>query len=242
MRIQEQAPSQQLIDRVRRRFEQNRAAQSNSKCQLGFEEFLTAFQNDCETFADIGARAGVSREMVRQIYKKYFAELFPHRPDGLRRRKMCTLKRHRDVVQTATLNGWKNVITDTARAEGLSVRRVQTKGGIGPASNRLRINGKLSVSFYTTSIFHPRGSRRGYSRAVLTRSTIISVRFVVILQELPGCEKKIWIIPSEILLQDWPQDKRRHTFYLPVDDTSRQSDNPHKINWQQYDNAWDLLR
>ena len=92
------------------------------KITMGFEELFDAFQSDCITQSQIAKINGVSRERIRQIYDKWFADLFDGKK-GLDRVKACTIVRHAVTVERLSnilpSTAWKQEIFDILKSKVL---------------------------------------------------------------------------------------------------------------------------
>ena len=79
----------------------------NRKNKLSFDEMFDDFSKPCRSFTYIASKADVSKESIRQTYKKWFARFFPsHLKTGMNRQSICSivhqknrLKHNKDVFK-----------------------------------------------------------------------------------------------------------------------------------------------
>ena len=88
--------------------------------------------------------------------------------------------------------------------------------------------------------------KRFYSRAIISISTLLSYKFHIYLLDVYGFERKIYIFPSEFILnapcaREIKKNKEYVSFYLPFEERLFYKKLA-KINWWQYQNAWDLIK
>lgn len=216
--------------------------------KVTFDELLMLFSSDCQTFTLIAKKYQCSNENVRRIYKKYFAKFFSRRPNGHKRRAMCTLKkrtlRKREVVEREPEEHFAEIVS-FAKQNGLEVKRVPLVDGnyFNTARSSLRISNKICGIHVLAHLHIPnRSSKRIYTAFNIRRGGLEKIAFQIILQRIPEEESRIYIIPSSILLKEFGE-KQSKIFYLPVGESLYKERNLYrKTDFKQFIGAWHLLK
>lgn len=118
------------------------------KLSLSFDELYGLFQNDCNSFTDIGRLSNppVTRERIRQIYREYFADAVG-RPNGQTRIRVCTLKRWNYAASELPSQFPARQIAEKAIEQGFRCVQIAydspSNSRYNFQSRRLWINGKL---------------------------------------------------------------------------------------------------
>lgn len=234
------------VAEARVRFEAN--AQRRCKDKTTFDEYLKLFANDCTSFTNIGEnrpkRLRLSREMVRLVYRKCFADLFPRRPGGRVRQKFCTLKRIKIKSRELPMDGATKEVAEAAVRKGLTFEKEQVKGRQPCFVFKKRVlwlNHKRCLVGLATKKWSPRGTNRSYTHIWWSKNYLKSADFAVITQKVPGFPERFFIIPTADLLKIL-RDKKRKSFYLPLGRLPVYRNRRPRIDWWQYENAWHLLK
>lgn len=216
------------------------------KTTLTFDELLDHFANDCMSFTAIGmmvCETGVTYERVRQIYNKYFVDLFPNKRTGRRRQRICTLKRRRIAATSArddfSDNEVLTKIAQLAKAAGCAVKRpLVGKEWKKGAFSRIFINeADYSVHVARRACRIPTG--RPKCSFTLSVNVMKEVAGVILLMEVDGCESRILVIPSQDILRAYQRQKAKHLGIYPLlrKSTSKKGRST-LLEWDKYENAW----
>lgn len=131
------------------KMEYDKAPTRGKAKSVDFDTLYELFESDCNTFTVIGEIVGLSRERIRQLYLQYFQPLFPRRPTGRVRRKVCTRKRRANRKENWVLEGKVLEAAILANDNGLSVEPVwvnehgHSVNWMRESVKQLRINGYL---------------------------------------------------------------------------------------------------
>jgi len=232
---------------AQKNFEGNRT-HGNRDRHLIFGELLSELSLDCCSFVEIGRKHGVTREAIRLIYNRYFRDLFPGDRSGMRRIKVCTLKRQRVVAQDFSIGDvepWVQSIVVAATNQGLLVCRskinhpafAHTASLHSFKKRELLINGKHCRLSLVTSMRRSAGRRRRYSPVRVQLSG--PFEFVVVFQK--ATEDRIFILPVKDIRERYTGQEFIYIF-LPVERGSPYNTVAGRVGWFQYENAWHLLR
>lgn len=229
------------VERARIRFEMLKK-HGHSKIALNFDELMKLCSNDCNAFAQIAESGEVSRERIRQLYQEIFADITPGRPDGRTRFKVCARKRG---IQRAA-DDFKHyskftLIIEEATKRGYEIKPVLTKYSRRPnrkyfSKTKLLINSYLVGVVKTTS--QCKAGKRTYF--VLPVGSAIKVTKFMIGIVGEKSESKIYIIPTEILLE-LLGDRNKFYIYIPVKKLPPYHNMRPRVDWWQYLDAWHLL-
>lgn len=198
---------------------------------------------DCRTFADIGKAFGLTKERIRQIYKKRIAPFLPHK-NGRGRLRQCTLARvHIKQFPKITLDIWRE-----ARKQGLKVRHlnsIRLNGQVSTIKHALILNDKNCKVQKCRHRFSPNRSakhHRSYAYIQISRYAVRRYDYFIFVMAIPGFNKRYFIIPAKDLLASVFSVKEYFTIYLPVEKHRAYNCIRPRVDWQQYENAWHLLR
>ncbi len=237
------------IEEIRQRFEAKRKSfHARVKNVLSFDELLELFNNTCVSFSEIAEKAGVSREDIRLLYRKYFSVLFPTRKTGRLRQKVCALKTNflmaHDLSDTSE---YLSFVAEIAKSKGFSVQKIPTSRSgyrdIYFSSVSLLINNKrCSIHLLTKHRRTNPKSKSEYFRLNLYRSVLKKFDFNVIILENEN-NRDTLIVPSSVFLSSWDKNNDiRRDFFIRKERfrSSPQRKHP-KINFWDYHEAWHLL-
>ncbi len=199
-------------------------AQYRRSHRATFDELLNVFREDCTNFTHIGKELGISREMVRRVYQRFFAGYLPRRPNGNTRRVVCTRKRHSQMVRTSLENDARLVhLFQKCLEKGINVDPVRSKNGLRHNSRLIKLNGHV-CKLLVGSEFN------GYYRFQVTNKKYD----FLILQVQNG--EEFLVIPASILNQS--------RVYIPtrLGRSSYHKKSAVKVEWLDYLEAWHLLK
>lgn len=231
------------ISRVREAFLEGRR-RGTKRCTLSFEDFLSAFRSGRQSFAELAVRGGVSREAVRQIFEKYFKDLFPKQRHRWVRKARSRLKarRLRDSMRPPEDLYARRAYT-AAKEYGLSVRQVRTENqppGLFRKSE-LVIDGVRCAVHHVCSLHTTHNKTRGaYGRLAVTRSGLEKVGFNVVVVNVVGFRSRLYVVPSAVLLEGLKGSNHK-TFFVPLR-TSQHRRRPPVITWKVYEDAWFFVK
>lgn len=203
-------------------------------------QMLQFFSGDL-SFAEIGRRIRRSRERVRQLYKPV-ADLFPDRPNGRSRQKICTLRTNLQKAQDfSNAPTVLRKIAEIAQAHGYPVRKIPlSKSGnsvITFYTTSIRINGRVCTIHHLKNI----GSliphcKSTYTCLKLTRTKVEKCDFMIVLRQI-GTTEQVFVVPTKILLGNWGYGY----FHIRVQKISAHPNSHTRIDFWQYLDAWHLL-
>jgi len=221
------------------------------KHNLTFEDLFEYFKVDCVRQSAVAVEAGLTRERIRQIYNKYFRELFDGK-SGRERMHACTLENRIVKIKQAenTLletDAVIKVVVEKARAAGCKIETIPqltNKGFVQKTRNGiLRVNGHLcSVHNPTTRIKHP-DLKRVSTRTSLSRSVLLKVEASIFHTTLEGYPEHTFVVPTTILLTSvfGSTTKEMKTVILPMEKSPVRRGTPARVDYWQYEDAWHLL-
>lgn len=235
---------------ARRRFEKSvTKGDRRRKITLSFDEFLDHFANDCVSFkevAQIACEGGVSRERIRQLYEKYFRQLFPAKRTGQERQQICSLKRHRVAAKLAIHDFSGNPslakIARYAKEAGCTVERVVSRNRQHVVITRrlLLINGMCYQVYFARNIVRPSvRSIARYSHVVILKRSLQQVVGIIVLQEGVGYTDRIFIIPTRDVLDAYGSHERGSlSLFIPTESRPSYQNSQPRLAWGKYEGAW----
>jgi hypothetical protein len=221
------------------------------KHKLTFEDLFEYFKVDCVRQNAVAVEAGLTRERIRQIYNKYFRELFDGK-SGRERMHACTLEKNIVKIKQAESTLFETdvvikAIVEKAREAGCKIEAVPqltNKGFVKEARNSiLVVNGHLcSVHNPTARIKHP-DLKRVSTRTSLSRSVLSKVEASIFHTTVDGYPEHTFVVPTAILLTSGfsSTTKEIKTFILPMEKSPVPRGCAPRIDYWQYENAWHLL-
>ena len=202
---------------------------------MNFDELLDAFKSECISFRAIGDANNVTRERIRQIYQKWFADLC-EAENGRERVKACTVVNHavlRERLAQTPFPAWQDVIWSQAKAYGFTPRRI-VSSGYPRALNSEAMVGNARVNLRRVSSSSV-GREQVYGRF---NYSVIRYDVVIVVVD----QSSVFVLPK-VVLNDYLRRSRckdRTIAYLPVDRSSTRPDWAF-VDWWQYHEAWHIL-
>lgn len=240
--LKEQLINEARIQAVQERFEE---WPGPAKSTFPFKWWLGVFSRKRNSFREIAESVSCTKENVRQLYRNYFAPLFPGFPNGRSRRRFSNLEQW-----TVKARDFSNApeklrkIAKIARSWGFTVEKNPTFSGGRPvsfSSCSLLINRKrCSISRITHIWIMPLGKRL-YSHTHISVNTLRKYDFLIVLQEVKDYPRRVFVIPVSILLRRWGKREKRTTLCIPLKRYPVYHNCPPKLDFWQYLDAWYLL-
>lgn len=234
---------------ARRSFEKGVGGNRRRKITLSFDEFLDHFANDCMSFKDvaqIACKGGVSRERIRQLYERYFRQLFPAKRTGQERQQICGLKRRRVAEKVAkhdfSGNSSLAKVARYAKEAGCTVERVvsRKRGQVAVSHRLLSVNGMPYQVYCTRNVSRPsvRCIAR-YSHVGVLKQSLHRVAGIIVLQEDVGSTDRIFIIPTRDVLDAYGSHERRSlSLFIPTESRPVYQNSQPRLAWGKYEDAW----
>jgi hypothetical protein len=127
------------------------------------------------------------------------------------------------------------------RQRGLDVERLPHERSSPLRKRMLLINGKKCALAYTgVCTFQSEGCQRPYSHLAVSRRSLQTAEFLIVLQETQLGIRHWWVIPSAVLLEAMGENDRQ-SFYLPVYPRPAYRGAQSIVDWWAYEDAWRLL-
>lgn len=200
---------------------------------------------------EIGRRMGLPRDLVRQLYNRYFKESFGNKSglarqsDNVRRKRLARIKQsERTLLEDPMIRA----IAVKARKAGCDVQTIPFLSDGKTADFRGRVRRKtLLINGYKCSLHHVkhahRSTRRIYAQVTLKHVTACTMDVFIIHTALAGLPERIFVVPSPILKQVYfgQEHKRGKTIYLPMKKLRGYRNIHPLIDFWMYENAWHLL-
>lgn len=234
------------VNEARVRFEAN--AIYRNKDRMTFDEYLKLFASDCNSFKNISEdrleQQRISGEMVRLVYKRYFANLFPRRLNGRVRKGFCDLKTAKIKAKELPEDGLLRDIAEEASKNGLTFEkeRIGRVTAVLFKGRTILLNGKRCCISCIVNKWRPspRGHRffahAGFSVAKLSQHDFLIIKTAVV-----DYSERYFIIPTAEIFRYSGSSWRRY-LYLPLKKLPVYNNHRPKIDWWQYENAWHLLK
>lgn len=244
-----------LIDKMRIQMARQKFMRRSGplKSRFSFEEWLNLFSQLSNSFAGIalmartvpgkeGKEVVCTGEAVRRLYLRYFASLFPCFPSGRSRRKLYNLNqralRARDFSEAPEL---LKEVAEIAKGRGFVVERVLTSNR-SFASQSLVINGKRCDVHKTRNVWAASGGKRKYAHLNVYFSRLRKRRFLILIQEVENYPRRVFVIPTSLLLQGWKKGVKSRSLYIPLERYPVYRNHFPKVDVWQYLDAWHLLK
>jgi hypothetical protein len=226
-------------------------AGNHKKLKLGFDPLLRLFKTD-SSLEEIGEKAGVTHERMRQIYNKYFRPVFNNQ--SVRNRRSWHTSKNRiaklkQAERELLKDRFVRKIAKKARDAGCVVEalpRMDSKlvsYGAEVMSTALLVNGyRCSIHRITVSKRSPK-QKQSYARTSLSYGVVCKADAFIIYTSVPGFPEHTFVIPSTVLRQAYfdPPSRNQKTFSLP---TEKFTGTRHKypfIDVWEYEDAWNML-
>ena len=227
-----------VVAAARERFELSRNRRMKSK--FGFDEYLTRFSNSCNSFQAIADEEGLTREMIRVTYNRYFRRLLPGKKTGNKRRTVCHLKQAAVMAYEAPEDPVLRSIFESARSADCEVKLIRSFRTTNAFKSRaVTIDGTPHAVHCITAEWQVPHSYRSYGRVNLTMSRLLRYRRIIIFVDVPNFTRRVFIIPSKVFLDQWGDNpKGSKMFYAPLEKSSADRNPRVPINWWRYENTW----
>jgi hypothetical protein len=225
-------------------------AGSRRKHSLTFEDLFEYFKADCVRHARIAELAGVTREAIRQIYNKYFRELFDK--SGKERVHACTLETRfvqikRSENELFQQNPLFKVIVDKARAAGCVVEALPVcfRSGLAGkvSSENLLINGHLCSLHCLTGRAGNKRLIRCYTHTNISYSTMMEAKALILHTAVNGFQERTFVVPTANLRRVHRSAMKGASTHivLPTERLPVYNNQHPKVDYWQYEDAWHLL-
>jgi hypothetical protein len=224
------------VKNARTRWEES-TGQRRTKHSLSFDEFFQYFQADCVRYGAIGAQIGVSRERVRQIYNRYFRELFNGK-NGKQRWHACSVE-SRNVkiahsIKELLDQPMPRAVIDQARAAGCIIDVIAYDD---VSAGRVKKH-RLSINGHRCEVRASIKTGKGYFRMRIRRSVLEAVEAVLLLCK-EGEVERLFVVPSKVLLGR--SKSSSISFRVPGERYSNSKRSKTGLDFRSYENAWHLL-
>ncbi len=232
-----------LVQKAKQEFEKSRYFR---RCRLGFTELLLRFKENRKTFGELADETGISRQAISDIYDRWGQQFFGD-PEPRRKARRMEFRRVQ-INREVGIYALPNFIAGQARARGFSIEPVLMKGGsIGTrllSTSRLMIgNKKCGLRMVEKAVEVGRGYF--YAKVAVTRTKLLEEHAQIFCIAVPGYQKRIFIIPSEVLLLKLFGKRKRikhKILSIPLQKRPIYRNHKPRIDVWQYENAWHLLR
>lgn len=224
-------------------YRRRRGRRVTTDFDTGFDKYLGLFSQDCNSFADIARLENLTRQRVSQVYGKYYKGLFPGRPNGWARVKICTVKKHKALAGEVPLGGIIHNICLLAKENELDFQLIPMGQSSGPPFNRknLIVNHKLCHVSVCSQVWRPSKNVRFISDFQDSRWQHEQPQFLIAVQNIPHHPKRYFILPFGELLGRYRQGDGAVRFTIPLEKLSVCSKHP-RLDFWQYEDAWHLLK
>ena len=233
------------VRRVRRRFEQQQRGR-RTKCNLGYAELWDLFSDSSKSFTSIGDEAGITKQRVSEIFKRYFAEFLIGK-GGNQRSKARHLKNHCAAARTFPPDTVIGKVADLAlQNHCLALRMPARQWKVALQTmflkNALIINSQRCMIYNPRNVFLPnKESAYAYAHVEVLRRKLSDYDFVVIYTKPVGRAERVFIIPcEEVRKVSRTGSSRGVPLYIPLERIRSSTLRP-KIDYWRYENAWHLL-
>lgn len=225
------------------------AAQSRgqaSKHNLTFEQLFDYFKVDEVRHLHIARQAGLSRERVRQIYNKYFRDIFEG-SRGRERREAYAHKSRKDRAKQSIKCLLSNdkalaAITKSVHRAGGVVEFVGRDNQQSVYTNRVCANGHLCSVYKLYNSWSTPKAKREYARVTLAPSTIQTTEAVIFYSGVNGYTPLIFVVPTSTLLNAFPDlEYKRKGMVIPLKKLPSYNNQKTRIDWWQHEEAWHHL-
>jgi|GEM_PF-6546447 len=219
---------------------------------LTFEDFFEYFKADCVRHTRVAELTGLSRERIRQIYNRYFREIFDNK-SGRQRGKACTLENRlvkvnrteNELFETDTII---KTVVEKARAAGCEVRSIpyikddMLTGAIDV--NALLVNGHRCAVHSLSYGFRRKGLKRVYTCIRMPFAELVATEAVILFTSVAEFDEHLFVMPSstlrEVVFGNDPTAMAK-TIYLPTEKLPIYNNQRPRIDWWEYEEAWHLL-
>lgn len=224
------------------------------KIPTSFNKFLDAFKDFSVGHAALAKKLGVTKECIRQIYNKFFRDIF----GGKSRQEIVDLtkipiqarrlvkvqKKKKELLEKSNLNN----VVNRAKASGCDIDLLPktTKGWQKNQihTKRLLINGHLCLVRHLNASQHSPESKRSYGRTTLNRQVLEEVSFIIFEVEITSGRKLVFVVPNTTLLEIYFDNQARKenvSIYLPSKHHPIYHNITPRLSWWSHEEAWHLI-
>jgi hypothetical protein len=197
------------------------------KLRLSFVALHRAFASQASA-ADIARRANVSQERINFVFNRYFADLFGM--TALERLRSRELARRdagtHELARVAGADRALRLIAESAekakvRVEALVIPKRKPVDAL--RQKAVLVNGNSIAAVHHLTKARAGGRRRlAYASTTLSRSTLESVPWTIIVIDVPRCPTRIIRSSSREILQAlFVSRQQRASAYIPLDGRPR---------------------
>lgn len=207
--------------------------------KLKFEDVFNLLTDNAVNFSMIADKAGVSREYVRQLYGTYFSAFFPGLDGGHDRTKARTQERLNTKFRSSY---WLNEIRPILESENIVVEKIKNYD-----PRHILLNSHYCIFHKGTQArLYSVGHKRKKTPIQIAVESLTRAQFLIAIQDAPDKEKRIYIIPTEVILKAYLPRQRTARYinlYLPFElGLPTYNKRSSRVDWAQYINAWHLLK
>jgi predicted DNA-binding protein YlxM (UPF0122 family) len=210
------------------------------KVPFSYDELKKMLTDDL-TYNEIAQKAGVTRQAIEQIHRKYFASFIP----SARERQKNRTNKNREEKRNSHLDTIPklSILKKMAKKVDMEVKPIPLMGvPLRSRTGMVLVNGKRCGVHYTRRKSKTSDrSYRYYYRVWLYKDLLSDTEFTICITGKKN--HRIFIVPSKVLLDllpDTPANIQKMVHipyeYLPV-----YKNQPSELDWVTYENAWSLL-
>ena len=224
---------------AQKRFESRR----KKKLRLSFIELFERFGASHESLESIGkgaARDGgnISREAIRQLYERYFAELFPERPRHQALHTLHALHRLREEREKHLTEGVLGEVARRAQKAGYRVDTLRTENSW--KKRTILVNNKVCRVLQIKSVCKPcPGAIMLYFHSNIPVANLSKFDFYIVVTSMFGFPTRFFVVSSKTLAQTG--GKALKHIYVPFKQRPVYNNHYGKIRWWDHEDAWHLL-
>ncbi len=216
-----------------------------NKVALSFDEIINLFKT-CGSFAEMAEKIGVSREYVRQIYKKYFFEIFgdnfarDKQKEGTKEKKKLS---HEKIEKELFSKKPFSSIVGSAKLAGCDVHITSSNENGHVKLKQLLVNGHLCSLKTMSTSFTPPGGNRSFVHASVGKPTDEKIRFIIFYYKVKGFPERIFVVPYKIIEDIFfkSKNKKRVDLNIPTKKCPVYNNRTPLLDWWGYENAWHLI-
>lgn len=215
------------------------------KHTLSFERVAELAEGEL-TLEQLAQEGGITRERVRQLYKRFFSGWMPAGkrsakewvPERTERRREERFARAIEEVYAL----WK--VRLLCGELGISFEPVPVAHSAGPSPNHATavLNGRVCVLKVPTVPANTNpGARTRYWRATVSRNRVLNTEFTIIMPDDEERPDLAFVIPSEFLLEFLGSHRERCFIYIPTKRHRIYKNIRPFTDWLRFEGRWDLL-
>jgi hypothetical protein len=227
---------------------------THTKIAITFDDFLELFKDVSNDHAWVAKCLGVTKECIRQIYNKFFREIF----GGKSRQEIVNLTKaprqiprfimvHKKEKRLLRKHNLKHIVT-RARDFGCEVDLIP-KITEGRQKNQIHtkellVNGHLCLVRHLGGLRYTANSKRLYGYTTINRHMLRGVAFVIFEVFNASGRRLVFVVPTKVLLgvyfsRSAPRDVA--SVYLPTRKDPIYNNRVPLLPWWEYKNAWHLI-